>query len=261
MQNTRARLQDIMQAIEAGRGAAAVPELVAISAALAACGEGQDDPRFALGFAWKRMAESVPEGRAALARMRDEHAQRLLAGDGRDLTGWLREPSSGFGACARIDDMLDDSRATRELFVRLLKERPELLAQDGWRALPALIDAGDFELAEPYLGDPLAGVATLNADTARFPLWPPREAPALALALRALVHGLRLKARVLDGLGRAEEARQLVDDVLTGLANEELCAAARTEWADPGWIMRELTRRDKEYAAASKAAFRTPADA
>src|SRR5437764_1265482 len=184
-------------------------------------------------FTWQLLAEDHAPARAALAHARDGQARRLVDGDfsfasGR---GW---PSTRFGLVHQMNEILKDSRATRDLFVRLEALAPERARRDAFLALPAIVEAGDFERAARYLPrDPLGRLGELNEDAQRFPLFPPdRTAPRLATELSNFMKDIRLCATTWAGLGRSAEAEQLREAALAGLASDELRALASSELAE-----------------------------
>lgn len=243
---TRARIERT-QALEAeGRH----DELLAYLQALYAEAEAAPAPTrpdyFMTMFQWSLLIDQYPPAAAALAVARDEQVRRLLQGE--PYTGsapWLEDRREMFGRVERIsliiemNEKLGDPRATYVLFQQLEAQQPALARQYGWRVLPAVVEVGDFALAERLRGDPLALLHDVNRAAATMPLFPPgREAPRLAADLSNLSRDVRIATAVLRGLDREPEAQALRSALLDGLANEELRVMAERELEVPGTIVR-----------------------
>src|SRR5690606_15563894 len=113
--------------------------------------------------------------------------------------------------------------ATHALFLQIEAQEPALAQRYAWLALPAIVAAGDFALAERYRGDPLELLHEVNATAARSELFPAgRQAPRLAADLMNLTREARIGIAVLHGLGRTGEALAVRDALLAGLASDEL---------------------------------------
>ena len=99
---------------------------------------------YALG-AWAELGADYPPAREALERVRERDAALLLAGKGtREL----------FHDVVAIDDELGKAGDTHALCVSLEKADPDLLVSCASMALPAIIAAGDYALAERVLPAP-----------------------------------------------------------------------------------------------------------
>lgn len=101
---------------------------------------------FALGY-WRDLAEVYPPAMVELRELRKEVSGKVL--DGVDLF-------HSFHDAVSINRVLDDVRATRELFVslQLINARH---ASDVYRlAQPALVTCGDYEICNRYLHGPTA---------------------------------------------------------------------------------------------------------
>lgn len=238
------RLEALSDAIERGADDTVVDALVALSDEFAAQTDDAFLDRFSLRGAWREAVEAYPPARSALARMRDAQAQGLLAGDALDLTGWSPRRDAGFDMFVMMNEMLGELRATRDLFVRLLDDQPHVVARSGKAALPALVDAGDFALAERYLDNPRRWLDIVNETARHFPLWPALGvAPRLATELHLMMKELRMRFRVWQGLGREPEARDEADAVIGELATDELRSLARAECVNSGYIMQTLVQQ------------------
>lgn len=194
-------------------------------------------PEFMLQFTWEQLAEKYEPARVALAVHRDAQARRLLAGD-IDTEG--RAPgfrSHRFGIIAALNAKLGDERATYDLFLTLLERMPEQAVRWAHHALPAMISVGDFTLASRYMPDPLPDLPCLNGYAEELPLFPPAgAAPRLAAELSNFMREVRLRAAILDGLGRIQEAAASRAEALDGIASDEMRALARRELDMPGTI-------------------------
>lgn len=192
-------------------------------------------------FEWKMLIETYPPAAGALARARDEQARRLLAGEYYVGSG-AHDPmqfqrADRFGLMIEMNRTLRDPGSTRAVFLQLEAQDPELARRDAYRALAAIVEAGDFALAERYRRDPLDLLAQVNCAAATLPLFPPgREAPRLAGDLMNLTGDVRIAIAVLRGLDRTAEAEAVRSALLAGLANDELRTVAQRELEVPGTI-------------------------
>jgi len=203
---------------------------------------------FIVMLEWQFLIEDFAPARAALAEARDAQVAQLLAGDlyfdrgaaeGEDIPEYRR--LARYALIIDMNDILEDACSTRELFVRLEAVQPELARRRAWRALPAMVETGDFALADRYRGEPLDMLAPVNDTAAHMPLLPPdRKAPRLAGELMNLTRDVRLAMAVLRGLGRPAEADALREGMLAGLASAELRELAGRELDAPGTINRML---------------------
>lgn len=203
---------------------------------------------FIVMLEWQFLAEAFGPARAALAEARDAQVAQLLAGDLYfDRGGAAEEEIPAYGRLTRyalviqMNDILKDAHSTHDMFVRLLAVQPELARRKAWLALPAIVETGDFALADRYRGEPLEMLAAVNDTAAHLPLLPPgRKAPRLAGELSNLTRDVRIAMAVLRGLGRPAEAEALRATLLAGLASEELRGVAQRELDTPGTINRMI---------------------
>ena len=204
-------------------------------------------------FEWSLLVEEYPPARQALASIRDEQVRRLR--DGQVKFGRLHEkwPSpSRFNVIVEMDDILNDMRSTYELFVHLTSFLPSLAKREAHIALPAIIAAGDFALADTYLDDPMDRLRELNRMANELPLNQPLHgAPRLGAEFSNFMGDVRMRAAILDGLGRSGEAELLRNGALAGLANDEMRELGVAELTVPGSINRELTSRQIELEEAA----------
>lgn len=220
---------------------------------------------FMIMFAWQLLAEEYLPAGEALAVARDEQVRSLLTGDELFSNGHNGPRRSRFEIIADMNQTLKDPRATYELFRQFDLLFPALARGAAYCALPAIVEAGDFTLAERYMADPLDlrdHTALLNRLAGDFPLFP-LTLPAssrLAAELSNFMRDVRLRAAVLHGLGRAIEAEELRHDALAGLGSEEMRALALRELAIPGTIIGEIAdgRMLLEAAGHSAGPLATP---
>lgn len=210
---------------------------------------------------WQFLAEAYAPAYTALQVERDAQIRLLLSGEhdfGRQDSS-VPPASNAFGRASRfsliveMNETLGDVRSTADLFARLDASAPELARRYAWQALPAVVEAGNFALAERYrCPAPLAHLETVNALAASQPLLPaPGTAPRLAAELMNLVKDVRIAAAVLRGQGQAAEADALCAALLAGLANDAMRTLAQRELDAPGSITAAIVRRqmDEEQQA------------
>lgn len=203
---------------------------------------------FMVMLEWQFLIEVFAPARAALAEARDAQVAQLLDGDlyfdrggapGEEIPEYQR--LARYTLVVEINEILKDASATRDLFVRLEAVQPGLARRRAWRALPAIVEMGDFALADRYRGEPLVMLAPVNDSAAHLPLLPPgRKAPRLAGELVNLTRDVRIAVAVLRGLGRSGEADALRESLLAGLASAELREVAGRELDAPGTIKRMI---------------------
>lgn len=214
--------------------------------------EAEDSPApertdyFMVMFQWSLLIEDHPPARQALAQLRDEQVRRLL--DGKLYTGTAEPSGDGramfrrvrrYSMIVEMNEMLADPASTHALFLQLDAGQPELARRYAWQALPAIVEVGDFRLADRYRGDPLAQLETVKEAARNFPLFPPPgQAPRLAAELTNLTREAGIAIAVLRGLGREAEAEAVRTALLGALENEEVRALAERELEEPGAITR-----------------------
>ena len=201
-------------------------------------------------FEWRMLAEEYAPARAALAHLREAQAARLLAGDLYGGSGDRVVPEdhiprrTRFLIVVEINRILGDALATHALFVRLDAAQPELARRYAWLALPDIVEAGDFLLADRYRRDPLERLDEVNRVARSLPLIAPAgAAPRLAGDLMNLTADVQIGMAVLRGLGKDAEALALRGALLAGLESSDVRALAEREMEAPGTINRELVAR------------------
>ncbi|MET3115895.1 hypothetical protein AAKU64_000098 [Undibacterium sp. GrIS 1.8] len=213
---------------------------------------GTDESYFITMFEWSQLCAEYYPAYEALVSARDEEVVYLLNGDDTFGTRAVAWPHSRFQVIVNMNETLNDTRATYELFKQLLSLQPTFAHREASFALPAIVEAEDFVLATRYLADPLPRLKELNQLAAQLPLFPPISvAPRLAAELMNFMRDVILGATVLEGLGKDAEARSLRDAALTGIASDEIRALANLEIAVPDTIMRELSSHQTRLHEAS----------
>lgn len=199
------------------------------------------DSRNIASYLWQLLVPCHPPARDALIRMRERQVSKLLAGD-HVYSADVRRPRSRFEIVADMNGILKDSRSTYDLFVRFESLLPDLARRQAYRALPAMVEAGDFARADRYLADPLEQLGHLNGLAPHLPLFPPAGVPPrLAGELSNFMRDVRLREATLRGLGREAEAQTLRAAALAGIVSDEMRTLAEREIAEPGTIIREVS--------------------
>jgi ribosomal protein S18 acetylase RimI-like enzyme len=196
----------------------------------------EDGTHFITMIEWRQLIGQYAPAREAMMRERAAQADRLLAGD---ITFGDR-PHDRFSVIADMNEALEDSRATYELFLQTLAVLPEVSKRSIRNALPAIVEAQDYALAQRYVTDPLPWLAELNRLSELLPLMPANAAPRLAAELSNYVRDLSLCEAVWRGLGRVAEADALRAAAIDGIADGAVRAMALRELAERGAIFREL---------------------
>jgi hypothetical protein len=216
------------------------------------------DPRssdFGPMFAWEVLASRYMPARAALAQARDAQAHRLLAGElsyGPPRSEFLGARSR-FALVVRMNEILNDAQSTYELFVQLAARLPEQARHMAFIALPAIVEAGDFELGERFMPDPVGFLPHLNETARTWLLFPTtRSAPRVGAELSNFAGDLPLRCAILRGLGRGEEADALNLSALAGLATDEMRDWVQRDLAAPGAIIRAISEHQMAQDEAAR---------
>lgn len=190
---------------------------------------------------WSRLAAEYGPARGTLMVVRNYHADLLLSGDA--VIGGRAGASelSRFELLVQIDQILNNSHGTYALFKHMITVLPELAGREAHLALPSILGAGDFLLAEHCLGDPLVRLDELNGMSVLHPLFPaPGKPPRLAAELANFMRDVLMRVAVLRGLGREREAEIVINRVKTRLVSRDMRELAERELAAPGTIVKEL---------------------
>ncbi|AKU21397.1 hypothetical protein [Massilia sp. NR 4-1] len=199
-------------------------------------------------FEWEHLAAEHVTARMALISERDEQVRRLLEGDiifcADDFL-----PITRFRVVMEMNQSLQDSRATYRLLMQLLDSNPALARREIQRAMPAIVEAGDYALAVQYIPNPLNRLDDLNRLARELPLYPvPNSAPRLGAELGIFMGDVVLLSKSLKGLGKDAEAEQLRTAALSGLQSDELRALASRELAESGSIIRAIAEHQMRQA-------------
>ena len=199
------------------------------------------DSHFIASYLWQLLVPCHSPARETLTSMRDHQASKLLAGD-HIYSADVRRPRSRFEVVADINGILKESRSTYDVFVQFEWLLPDLAGRQAYRALPAMVEAGDFARADRYLADPLDQLVHLNDLIPHLPLFPPAGVPPrLAGELSNFMRDVRLREATLRGLGREADAQTLQAAALAGIMSNEMRTLAEREITEPGTIISEVT--------------------
>lgn len=154
---------------------------------------------------WLDLARVYPPALDALLELRERKAQALVRGEGDvDL----------FHDLVAIDKVMEQPGATHACYVSLLEQQPGLAADCTGLALPAIVAAGDYALADRVRPDPetrlreMAALMRLEAKwnkRRRYTRW---SLPASMLDHRA--GQVRRDAEISATVGRRQEAQRLL---------------------------------------------------
>ena len=169
---------------------------------------------------WVELGSEYPVALRSLESIRDLKTAALIAGPrSRDF----------FHDVQAINRVLGVSGRTYELFRRLCDIDGDFACSCARIAMDAIVDAKDYGLAERFLADPEAQVGAwstqLNDDVRR--LRDPDRATRhvdrkLASHARAYADDVALILAVLDGVGRADEARTIRDSAINRVEVESV---------------------------------------
>lgn len=195
---------------------------------------------FALAY-WIELAGAYPPALQALEDLRGQKAQALLRGDG-DRRLFL-------DLCA-IDERLERNGATYQFYLALAERQSALAAECAQLALPAIVAARDYQLADQLRGDPQARIRARVEDLHWDMRWSKRRGysrtPMRWSMIRRYADDVRLHLEITAGIGQHGEARRqaalavdLVDD--PSLRAAVRTALAKTSGGGPG--MARFNRR------------------
>ena len=155
-------------------------------------------------YDWIRLGELYPPAMVALENTRDDKAKRLLEG---------QIEKSAFHDVASINERLQTTQKTCELYRQLMTAQPELAKSCAPYALPAVVAAHDYQLAAQLIPDPEATVrrhcARLNRDVQQIKFRSYTRAPRRWAYLNIFLEDVQRLLSVLDGVGRHAEAARL----------------------------------------------------
>jgi hypothetical protein len=158
---------------------------------------------FALSY-WKELADVYPQALQAMEDERDRCAQALLDG---------AADIEAFRDVEAINSKLGVTALTHQLYVKLTAVRPELARQCARQALPAVVEAEDYQLASELLGDPgeriAQDVAHFNRNLRSLQGRAFTRAPIRWAYTSHCTADIRLVLSILEGCARSDEARQI----------------------------------------------------
>jgi hypothetical protein len=198
-------------------------------------------------YYWLDLGKAYPPALQALDDLRAHKAQALLRGEG-DLGMFL-------DVCA-IDRVKEDSRATYELYLALSERQPALAAQCAQLALPAIVAARDYPLADRLRGDPEMRIRTW-AEELRWDIhWAKRRgytrAPVRWSTIKRYADGVRLHLEIVAGVGHHDEARRLAALAVDLVDDPSLRAAVRAALARPSAHSPGMARLRQRQAKARR---------
>jgi hypothetical protein len=182
---------------------------------------------FALGH-WTDLGEVYPAALRALEGIREQKAAALLNGS---------ESWDVFRDVVAINEALETSSRTYELFVKLVESKPAFARKCAAIALPAIVDANDFKLSKQVSPVPeteiLREATWLNKDERQ-----PRESDAHASLrrwahVRNFVRLVQLHMAIATGNGEPADAASLKALALNFIESPSLRAAVESEFVTP----------------------------
>lgn len=172
---------------------------------------------------WGKLAERHAPARAALVRERDRLAALLLDGPA---------DRALFRQIASVDDSLGDAAHLRRLFLQVLERDAAQASAYAHAAMPALIEAGDFALAERFLPDPERVVRSESEHLNREFASRRRRAYTAAPRIPASIHNYAAEigkiVTVLEGRGRGADARRILAMAIDAIPATTIRRAVRT---------------------------------
>lgn len=179
---------------------------------------------FALAY-WKELGEQYPKAMRVLRRTRDEKVKSLLRGEGdRHL----------FDDVVAINEVMKEDKRTCLLYVRLAKARPELAQSCASVALPSVVAAGNFKLAEKLMPQPIERVrhcgSLLSKDVERQKSRPRGQQIAVRRALiQNYISDVQMLLSVLEARSRTSEAATVRALAVSVLSSPSVRRAVRTQ--------------------------------
>ncbi len=175
---------------------------------------------------WADLAKVYSPAGLALKAVRDRKTTALLSNEGDRGT---------FQDVAAINEYLDCLPQTHQLFKALSQSWPEMAERCAHIALPAVLEAKDYELAERFIGDPLEKIASwsefLNNEINRRRQRRFTHAPRITAEISIYAADVEKLQTVLKGRGRLAEAREVgrlaVDSVKATTIRTAVAAALK----------------------------------
>jgi hypothetical protein len=177
---------------------------------------------FALSY-WKELGDSYPKALTALRRIRDAKTKALLDGDG---------DRALFHDVESINESLAQVKRTYTLYVQLTRRHPDQARDCAALALPAVVAAGDFKLAEKLMPEPVDRVRRLAAElNDGIERQESKRRSMQIAARRALIHNyaedVDLMLSILSARSRAEDAEEVRHLAVKSLASPSVRKAVR----------------------------------
>jgi hypothetical protein len=189
---------------------------------------------------WAQLAKVYPKAMLALVAARDRKAELLRLG----AVGW-----SVFHDLRSINEYLKCEQKTYALFTELVRSNPRLAERCAALALPSIIHAGDFELAERFLPEPESELrrwsSFLNQQLERRKQAKYSPAPGIRAKIELYANKVREILAVLLGRGRIAEAasiKALAIDLIRAPSVRKAVGAALEPNAKP-WYERGHPRQ------------------
>lgn len=242
------QLQLLQQSRSTGRYEEALQSLLQLTALL---DDQQTDTNRLIFFTmleWQLLTEVYAPAKQALCEVRNRHKQKLIEGDNSVGTTGARSHLTRFSLIADMNRLLNEPDSTYRLYMQLRQLQPAIASQETTLALPTIVAAQNFELAEQHLPELKYSLTDINQLSRKLALLPPHgTAPRLAAELMVLAGNLKLHIDVLNGLGRQDEAQTIRTQTLQAIDSEALRSLAEQEIRVPGSILEMLTEYEMQH--------------
>ncbi|WP_296942139.1 hypothetical protein [uncultured Massilia sp.] len=177
---------------------------------------------------WVRLGEAYPPARQALDAVRARKAQALLDG---------AADFSLFHDVASIDEMLGMPQATGTLYAALAERAPAFARAVAGVALPLLVQAGDYVLADRMRPEPAQALREHANLLARHLRWARRQ-PYAPMPLRwSFIEGhaalVRMHVAITAAVGGPAAAGRLAAQAIAAIPDPLLRATVREQIARP----------------------------
>jgi hypothetical protein len=196
---------------------------------------------------WHGLGNAYPPARQALEAARARTAQALL--DGADDPHLFHEVRA-------IDETLGQPAATRDLYAALAQRQPDMARRVVGLALPAIVQAGDYDLAGRVRPEPLAEIRE-RAFRLRWELgWIRRHryqpVPMRWAFIRGYAELVRLHLSITAAVAGRAAAQRLEAQAVAAIADPLLRATIRGQIAKPT-SERVWRRRRRGWSAPRRA--------
>lgn len=182
---------------------------------------------FALSY-WVQLGRDYPEALRALERIREDSENAVLHGDGgRD----------AFRDVAAINEYLGTGSATYQLYLALAHSRPDVAKACARDAVPAIVEAKDYQLARAILPPAETLIRReaewLNDAAQKLKLIPYTDAPRRWAYVRMFVKEVSRQLTVLAGNGEISEAVRLKALAMQLIQSPSMRKAVQAEFVKP----------------------------